>query len=300
MSVNTASARSKMLQRVLLGRHGVSSVMSASRSAAGSIASRGLLEALDELLNARIDARQLARARAARERARLLGERALQIREHLRVVVQLLLVEVARRLLVALLDQVPGRDEDFLLPARDLVLLLPAAAAAAAAAALALREAAVERLHLDEEQVGLHLAAAILGDGVVRNDVAGLERAALAAPRRFRPPLGRCRLLSLGRCSRLARGSTRRAAARRWPDGRRRRRDRNASTRSLADRIDRPPAPAARTSCVMLLEDTASRWPTTAVAVDVDRRRLPLAAVDRVAQLDAVETEVVVRLDAHA
>ena len=35
------------------------------------------------------------------------------------------------------------------------------------------------------------------------------------------------------------------------------------------------------------------------VAVDVDRRGLPFAAVDRVAHLDAVEPEVVVGLDAH-
>jgi hypothetical protein len=40
---------------------------------------RCLLERLDELLNARIGSGQPARARAARQRARLLGQRALQI-----------------------------------------------------------------------------------------------------------------------------------------------------------------------------------------------------------------------------
>ena len=167
----------QMLQRLLLGRHGVlqldlGEVVGRRRHRFGR-----LLEVVHELLDTRVDARELARARAVRERARLLGERALQLREHLRVVVQLLLVEIARRLFVALLDEVPGRDEDFLLPPRDLVLLLPAAAAAAAAALRRLREAAVERLHLDEVEVGLHLAAAILGDRVVRDHVAGLELA---------------------------------------------------------------------------------------------------------------------------
>src|SRR5216110_1494806 len=94
---------------------------------------RGLLEVSHELLDPLVDAGELARASARREGARLLGERALQIREHLRVVVQLLLVEIARRAFFALADQIPGRDDDFLLPARDLVLLLTAAARSAAA-----------------------------------------------------------------------------------------------------------------------------------------------------------------------
>ena len=111
----------QMLQSRLLGRHRVLQLD------LGEIVGRGrhrvcrLLEIVHELLNARVDARELTRAGAARERAGLLGERALQLREHLRVVVQLLLVEIARSLFVALLDQVPGRDEDFLLTARDLV-----------------------------------------------------------------------------------------------------------------------------------------------------------------------------------
>ena len=108
-----------------------------------------------------------------------------KVGEQLRVVVQLLLVEVARGLLAALLDEVPRRDEDLLLAPRNLVLLLAAATTAATAAALGLREVAVEGLHLDEEQIGLHFAAAILGHGVVRNDVTGLE------PARLRRGVGR-------------------------------------------------------------------------------------------------------------
>src|SRR5690606_37447936 len=134
------------------------------------------LEALDELGDALVLRRQLPGARAARERARLLGERPLQLREHLRVVVELLLVEIARLLLVPLADQVPRRDEDLLLAARDLVLLAAATAAAATAAGLArLREAPLERLHLDEVEIALGGPAAILGHDVVRNQIARLE-----------------------------------------------------------------------------------------------------------------------------
>src|SRR5690606_25381419 len=119
---------------------------------------------------------QLPRARAAREGARLLGERALQLGQHLRVVRQLLLVEEAFLLLFLLADQIPRRDEDFLLAARNLVLLAATAAAAATAAGLArLREAAVEGLYLDEVKVGLRRPFPILRNHVVRDQVAGLE-----------------------------------------------------------------------------------------------------------------------------
>src|SRR5690606_6692645 len=113
------------------------------------------LEALDELGDALVLRRELARACAARERARLLRERALHLGEHLRVVVELLLVEEARLLLVPLTNQVPRRDENLPLAARDLVLLAAGPAAASAAGPAPLREAALERLDLDEIQVAL-------------------------------------------------------------------------------------------------------------------------------------------------
>src|SRR5690606_31711201 len=134
-------------------------------------------EALDELGDALVLRRQLTGARAARERARLLGERTLHLGKHLRVVVELLLVEIARLLLVPLADQVPGCDEDLLLAARNLVLLAasPAAAATAAAGLARLREAPLERLDLDEVEVAFGRPAAVLRDDVVRNQIARLE-----------------------------------------------------------------------------------------------------------------------------
>ncbi len=201
---------------------------------------------------------------------------------------QLLLVEVARGLLAALLDEVPSRDEDFLLPARDLVLLLAAATApAATAAALALREAAVERLHLDEEQVGLHLAAAILGHGVVRNDVAGLERPSL---RRGVACAGAdsaagSRLVARGLVeARQTRLNALDAAA-------------ECLLRAIADVVDR--RLRGRADLLRHFLEKEHLLPDDAVAVDVDRRGLPVAAVDRVAHFDAVEPEVVVGFDAH-
>src|SRR5690606_21492660 len=93
-----------------------------------------------------------------------------------------------RLLLVALADQVPSRDENLLLPARNLVLLVAATAAAAAALAR-LREAPLEGLNLDEVEVALGRAAAIFGNDVVGDEIAGLE--ALIGRRR----LGRLRLV---------------------------------------------------------------------------------------------------------
>src|SRR5690606_15738637 len=133
------------------------------------------LEALDELGDALVLRRELARACAARERARLLRERALHLGEHLRVVVELLLVEEARLLLVPLTNQVPRRDENLPLAARDLVLLAAGPAAASAAGLAPLREAALERLDLDEIQVALGRPAPVLGDDVIRDQIAGLE-----------------------------------------------------------------------------------------------------------------------------
>src|SRR6185503_15167184 len=273
----------QMLQRVLLARNGLVEIDVGEPLGRRIHRGSRLVEGLDEFLDARVGARQAARARAARERARLLGQRALQVGEHLRVVVQLLLVEIARGLLAAFLDEVPGRDEDFLLPPRDLVLLLLAAATAAATAALPLREVAVERLDLDEEQVGLHLAAAILGHGVVRDDVTGLERAELRSRSVLARRLGRGLLGVVG--GRLV-------------DARQARPDAllDRAARAVADRAQR--LLARRSHRLRHLLEIEDLLPDDAVAVDVKRRGLPFAAVDRVANLDAIEAEVVVRLDA--
>src|SRR5690606_24206742 len=165
----------QMLQRRLLGRDRVLKLHSLEIFRRRIHRLGRELAAFDELPDLLVLGRQLSRARAVRERARLLGQRALWLGEHPRVVVQLLLVEEARGHLVALADQVPGRDEDLLLPARNLVLIRAAASAAGRARAARLRERALERLDLDEVEIGLCGALAILRDDVVRDQIAGLE-----------------------------------------------------------------------------------------------------------------------------
>ena len=156
-----------------------------------------------------------------------------------------------------------------------------------------LREAAVERLHLDEEQVGLHFAAAILGHGVVGNHVAGLE---LAHLRRRGTAVGCGRRLALAAC-----GSSSGMRARGLVDAREL--VEAALERSrVRSRIALERRSLARGRGTHLLRHLLEEQHLLAdarVAVDVDRRRLPLAAVDRVAHLDAIEPEVVARLDAH-
>src|SRR5690606_20041817 len=90
----------QVLQRLLLGRDRIGELDLGEALRGGVHRLGGKLEALDELRDTLIGARQLPGARAARERAGLLGERALQLGEHLRVVGQLALVEEARLLLV--------------------------------------------------------------------------------------------------------------------------------------------------------------------------------------------------------
>ena len=170
--------------------------------------------------------------------------------------------------------------------------LAAAAAATAAAAGLALREVAVERLHLDEEQIGLHLAAAILGHGVVRDDVAGLERPHLRRRRVGRGAPARPRAARLVLAGRLVDARQARPNAQ-LLDAALERLEASVRGCSSSDACA-----GARTACVISSRKSTC-WPTTAVAVDVDRRGLPFAAVDRVAHLDAIEAEVVVRLDAH-
>src|SRR5690606_25417479 len=201
--------------------------------------------------------RELARARAVRERARLVGERALELREHLRVVGELLLVEVARLLLVTLANQVPRRDEDFLLAARDLVLL---AAATAATGLARLREPALERLDLDEVEVALGLAAAIFSDHVVRDQIARLEA-------RF----GRRRVGGLSLLRRLIELTAEL---------------RHAEIVELEHRARRPRTPVgAHRLRELFEEEDVILGDERAVLAELDRDRPPLAAVHGVAQL---------------
>ncbi len=133
---------------------------------------RSLLQAFDERANTFVLFERSAGARALSQRSRLLRECGLQLREHLCAVFQLLLRAVAA--LIAAL-QIPGRKQDLALPFGDRALLV-AHAAAIAVAALRLQEAALERLHRDHEQIGLHCRLAILRDCVVRNQVARDQR----------------------------------------------------------------------------------------------------------------------------
>jgi hypothetical protein len=67
----------EMLQRVLLRRHGLLELHVAEIVGCRLHRVCGVLEVLHELLDFLVDARELASARARRERARLIGERAL-------------------------------------------------------------------------------------------------------------------------------------------------------------------------------------------------------------------------------
>ena len=153
------------------------------------------------------------------------------------------------------------------------------------------REAAIERLHLDEEQVGLRLAAAVFGDRVVRDHVAGLERAELRGLRRRRASageLGSARLLpapgsSGGRC----------------PRGRTMNSSMPPSAGPAATRVRLALLRAGHACGLLQVLEEQRLAAEHVVAVDVERGRLPFAAVDRIAQLDAVEPEIVARLDAH-
>src|SRR5690606_37619774 len=185
--------------------------------------------------------------------------------------------EIARLLLVPLANQVPRRDEDLLLTARDLVLLAAATTAAAATAAglARLRETALERLNLDEVEVALRRPAAVLRDDVVRNQIARLE--ARLGRRRFslrRPGSGLVELPAELRDAQILDVEHRaRTAARIAP-----------RTHGLAQLLEVQD---------LILHDRR------AVLTELDGHRLPLAAVHRVAQLDVPEAEVVARLDAQ-
>ena len=93
--------------------------------------------------------------------------------EHARVIFDALGLATLRVVLLPL--QVPRGQQDLALTLRDGVLLVATAAAAAAAAGLTLREAPLERLHVNEEEVGLNGLLPIFRDGVVRDDVAGRQ-----------------------------------------------------------------------------------------------------------------------------
>src|SRR5262249_3169793 len=125
---------------------------------------------VDESLDTLVLLDGSARPRALRERARLRLEGRLQLGEHRRTVLQLL-----ARALVALVVvlQVPRRQQDLALTRGDRALLI--AHAATAARRLLLREAPLERLYLHHEQIGFRALLVILGDRVIRDEVARHE-----------------------------------------------------------------------------------------------------------------------------
>ncbi len=235
-----------MLERFLLGRNGFVElkVYQAIRRRYHGLGSA--LQALDEGLYLLIDARELAGTGSVRQRARLLGQRSLELGQHLRVVLQLLLV-LKSRLLFLLADQVPGGKQDFLLPLGDLVLLLAAATAATAAALHGLRIAAIEGLNFDEEQVGALGSVPIMSFGVIRNEIARLEA------RRHRFGLNRRGLLVLHQqIQQIARAN------------------------GLAELLQIQNLLAERVG-----------------TLDVQGNHVPFATVDRIVQLESIQTEVI-------
>ena len=171
------------LQRLLLRPNRIIEPERLQRLGRGLHEAGSLLQQFGELRELGICPGQLPRSRALHQGLSLLHQRALQLREHLGALAQLALFPAV--LGVALLDQVPGRKDDFLLAARDLVLLL--ALLALAARLLGLREASLERLHVDEVHVAAHFLLGILGNDVVADQVSG-DEARLRSRRRERLP----------------------------------------------------------------------------------------------------------------
>ena len=151
------------LQGLLLRSDGV--IQAELRQGLGSrLHERGrLLEILRELGEFRIRLGQLARPRPLDKRLGLDHQRALQLGQHRRALAQLALF--AAVLGVPLVDQVPRRENDFLLAARNLVLLLPLPALPARL--LGLGEPALVRLDVDEVHVAANLALGVLRNHVV-------------------------------------------------------------------------------------------------------------------------------------
>ena len=113
---------------------------------------------------------QFAALHASGERSRLLAQLGLHAGEEFGGVGSFLL----RGVLVALL--LPGCGDDFLFALGDVVLIAAHAAATAATSAarcLRLREFALERIGLDEGNVGARFGVRVLGRGVEADDVAG-------------------------------------------------------------------------------------------------------------------------------
>ena len=128
----------------------------------------GLLEVLDKRGELGIRSGQLARPYPLDQRACLVTQRQLDVGEHHGVLADF--PALARLGFLRLLDQVPGRGDDFFLSPGDLVLLL-LAPAHSAARGLRLRERAVERPRLNEKHVRLRGQLVITCDGVVRDEV---------------------------------------------------------------------------------------------------------------------------------
>ena len=119
-----------------------------------------------------VAANQFARTGALDEASRLLGKCPLQVSEQGGVVLD------TRLILSAILDctrQIERRHQDFALPVRDAAFLVATATTATTTAGgLRLRIAPVKRLHLNQEQIGLHRGMVITSNGVITDDITGL------------------------------------------------------------------------------------------------------------------------------
>src|SRR5690606_28210291 len=182
----------------------------------------------------------------------------------------------ARPLFFALAHLLPRRDDNLVLPARDLVSLAAAATATAAAGLARLREAPLERLDLDEIQVALRRPAAVFRNDVVRDQIARLE--GRLGRLRFGRLVGRVGLRLVELTAELRDAE---AVAIEYGRGR------AARTAALGTR--------GLTQLLEIKELVLRDRP--AILAERHGHRPPLAAVDRVTQLDVLKAEVVARLD---
>ena len=141
----------EILQRLLLRRKRITQILRLQQLSGRSHLLRSLFEVFNKRLEILIGPGQVARAHAVGQRAGLVAQGELDLRQQ-----QCVVAHFRSRSLVfvgGVLDQIPGAGNDLFLAARDFFLTLPATAHSAAR--LPLHDFKIKRTDLDEIHVRL-------------------------------------------------------------------------------------------------------------------------------------------------